>query len=607
MAVVGGRYAEAYTGSSKTTDLGFSYSARGEVTDVYEATPHSSGYYHTSASYWANGLLNVLNLKNGGGTTSFIPQMTYGADGEGRVAYLTASTGQNPIPSASPVSYNVFSEPTGFTLGSGDSDSFGYDSNTGRMTGYNFSVNSQTVRGTLTWNANGTLGTLAITDPYNSANVQTCTYGTTNPSVAGYDDLARLANVTCKNGSTAVWIQNFSFDTFGNLSKTGNGGSAESFLPAYNPSTNRVTTVGGFSPGYDANGNLMSDPVQSYSWDADGNSIGAGSATVTFDALDRAVEKAVGTNYTEFVYSPMGGKLALMNGQTLSKGFVPLPAGGAAVYTSGPTLSYYRHSDWLGSSRFASTPSRGMYYDGASAPYGENYAETGTTDRNFTGQNQDTVSSGSYPLYDFLMREHHPVWGRWLSPDPSGLGAADAGNPQTWNRYAYVANDPLRFADPAGLDLVELCVQDERDEEMDPCYFFDSDFLLQMGFTLNYNDQGQITGATVSDTVIFVDASGNEIVVSPNTALSVSVVTDVQSITVSGNDNSHQGSTYTFMMTFSPSDGATGTQSPEPTPVMLPHPPNLDAVQKACYEHVKNDSGRFIKDFSALRAFTPPS
>ena len=49
------RLAEAYTGQSKTTDLGFSYSPRGEVTDVYQSTPNSGGYYHVSASYWPNG------------------------------------------------------------------------------------------------------------------------------------------------------------------------------------------------------------------------------------------------------------------------------------------------------------------------------------------------------------------------------------------------------------------------------------------------------------------------------------------------------------------------------------------------------------------------
>ena len=73
-------------------------------------------------------------------------------------------------------------------------------------------------------------------------------------------------------------------------------------------------------------------------------------------------------------------KLALMNGSTLTKAFVSLPGGAQAVYnTSG--LQYYRHPDWLGSSRLATTPSRTKYFDVAYAPFGENYAGSGTQDR----------------------------------------------------------------------------------------------------------------------------------------------------------------------------------------------------------------------------------
>ena len=141
-----------------------------------------------------------------------------------------------------------------------------------------------------------------------------------------------------------------------------------------------------------------------------------------------------------------------MNGQTLTKGFVLLSGGATAVYNSSG-LAYYHHAEWLGSSRFASLPTgtSRLYYDGACAPYGENYAESGTTDRVFAGMGQDTVSSSSYPLYDALYREYHPTWGRWVSPDPAGLGAVDPTNPQSWNRYAYVTNNPLALTDPLGL------------------------------------------------------------------------------------------------------------------------------------------------------------
>jgi hypothetical protein len=41
--------------------------------------------------------------------------------------------------------------------------------------------------------------------------------------------------------------------------------------------------------------------------------------------------------------------------------------------------------------------------------------------------------------------------GRWVSPDPAGLAAVIPTNPQSWNRYAYVNNNPLRLTDPLGL------------------------------------------------------------------------------------------------------------------------------------------------------------
>ena len=41
--------------------------------------------------------------------------------------------------------------------------------------------------------------------------------------------------------------------------------------------------------------------------------------------------------------------------------------------------------------------------------------------------------------------------GRWLVPDPAGLAAVDITNPQTWNRYAYVGNNPLTYVDLEGL------------------------------------------------------------------------------------------------------------------------------------------------------------
>jgi RHS repeat-associated protein len=103
-----------------------------------------------------------------------------------------------------------------------------------------------------------------------------------------------------------------------------------------------------------------------------------------------------------------------------------------------------------------------VYYDGSYAPFGESYNETGTADRAFTGQNQDTSTDATSGLYDFLFREYRPAYGRWVSPDPAGLAAVNFNNPQSLNRYAYVMNNPMSNLDPFGLCSVMSTIVDSH-------------------------------------------------------------------------------------------------------------------------------------------------
>jgi RHS repeat-associated protein len=143
----------------------------------------------------------------------------------------------------------------------------------------------------------------------------------------------------------------------------------------------------------------------------------------------------------DFLYNMDGSKLAVFQCCSLNylKLSLPLPGGASAVYNwSG--LQYYRHPDWLGTTRLATSPGRGVVYDGAVAPFGEAYAQTGNIQGySFTGQEQEVALE----LFDFAYREYHTTQGRWISPDPAGLAAVDPADPQTWNRYAYVRNNPL--------------------------------------------------------------------------------------------------------------------------------------------------------------------
>ncbi len=67
----------------------------------------------------------------------------------------------------------------------------------------------------------------------------------------------------------------------------------------------------------------------------------------------------------------------------------------------------------------------------------------GVTDLGFTGQRQEI----SFGLYDYNARYFSPALGRFISPDSI---VPDPSNPQAWNRYAYVFNNPLKYTDPTG-------------------------------------------------------------------------------------------------------------------------------------------------------------
>jgi RHS repeat-associated protein len=439
--------AEAYTATSqngtKMTDEGFSYSPRGELTDVYESTPHSGGYYHTTASYFENRVIKTL---------SGIPGQngfTFGVDSEGRRA--TAKQGSTNLVSST--TFNAANQPLIITLGQGDTDTYQYDPNTGRMTNYNFTVGAtpKSMIGALTWNTNGSLSKLAITDGFNSGGTQTCKYGDPANNIAGYDDLGRLIKVDC---GASTWQQNFSYDAFGNLTKSvPTGGTGIAWIPGYNAANNRYTLSG---TSYDADGDVLKDTFHTYTWSADAHPLtidssacGTNGTCLTYDALGRMVEKNVSGTYTEVLYGPIG-KLAIMNGQSLVNAYVPLP--GDATLNLSPGYTYLWHKDWLGSVRLSSALfGRAANYDRAFAPFGETYNNFGSTANNdFTGDTQDTVAG----TYDTPGRELNATQGRWLLPDPAGLQAVDATNPQSWNRYAYGLNNPLSNVDPSGFECV---------------------------------------------------------------------------------------------------------------------------------------------------------
>jgi RHS repeat-associated protein len=439
-----GRIAEAYTaptsGGTKVTDEGFSYTARGEVSDVYQWSTNSNGWYHTNATYFANHALNTLSGVPG---TSGSP-WTYSLDGKGRPYSAIESPSAKMVSSTT---YNAADEPCTVTLGLGDTDVYQYDGSTtcvttpsnnylttGRMSSYAFTIGSTptTFTGSLTWNANGTLRGLATVDGINSGSeTETCAYGTS--SSPGYDEFGRLLQVNCVNGSTNVWNQTFTYDIYNNITKSvPSGGTGIAWAPGYSATNNQYTLAG---TSYDSNGNLLTDTFHTYTWNQDNHPKAMTDAgiTMTYDAFGRMIEKATGSTYQQTLISPIG-PVALMQKQNLTQYRMPLPGGDIDV----TGINFY-HRDYLGSMPLVS--SRGGRASVAArlfAPYGESYNNVGITgDLNFTGDYQDLVAG----TFDTPNRELNPTQGRWISPDPAHA---------SWNAYSYTTN-PMLFRDPTGL------------------------------------------------------------------------------------------------------------------------------------------------------------
>lgn len=105
----------------------------------------------------------------------------------------------------------------------------------------------------------------------------------------------------------------------------------------------------------------------------------------------------------------------------------------------------YYHTDALGSVVAASDQSGALLWRKQYAPFGEQLDSTAGGDERlaYTGKQHDNVLGLTY----FGARYYDPHIGRFVSVDPAGF---DPSNPTSFNRYAYVNNNPYKYVDPDG-------------------------------------------------------------------------------------------------------------------------------------------------------------
>ncbi|MFQ5527298.1 MAG: RHS repeat-associated core domain-containing protein, partial [Thermoanaerobaculia bacterium] len=114
------------------------------------------------------------------------------------------------------------------------------------------------------------------------------------------------------------------------------------------------------------------------------------------------------------------------------------------------------HTDHLGSLRLVT----GSGATGVTAfrlgPFGEEIS-SGNEETRFTGHERDVAGMGNFGDLDYMhARYYSPVMGRFISPDP--IESGKVGVPQSWNKYAYARNNPLRFVDRDGREPITFTV-----------------------------------------------------------------------------------------------------------------------------------------------------
>ncbi|MFE0824140.1 RHS repeat-associated core domain-containing protein [Streptomyces sp. NPDC058847] len=272
----------------------------------------------------------------------------------------------------------------------------------------------------------------------------------------GYDTTGVIKTISYARGTQAIGDLNYARDSRA-LQIGLTGSLAKVALPAAETGTefgkdNRITTYDGRTFTYDAAGQLKSDGIRSYTWNARGKLTGLATAGTA----------------SSFVYAPLGGRLSkTLDGTTsryLTDGTNPLVEQNgvgetsATVATSGLDEFLTRTED--GTAQVYLTDALGTVvgladangtvvttyaYDPGGTPKAS--GQTSSNPYTFTGREDD----GTGLLY-YRNRYYDPQTGRFISQDPIGHAGGT-------NLYQYALSSPTTYTDPSGNSpLVAGCV-----------------------------------------------------------------------------------------------------------------------------------------------------
>jgi RHS repeat-associated protein len=291
-----------------------------------------------------------------------------------------------------------------------------------------------------------TEGASAVTFTYDDAGRRT-TLAQPNGVVTtyGYDAANQLTSLTYMQGPTTLGTLTYAYDAAGNRTSVGGAWARTGLPPALASASydagNRMTVWAGQAWSYDANGNLASDGLISYAWNARGQLAGLNGATTAsfaYDAMGRRRARTT-SGTTIYLYDGVNAAQELVGGSST-----------ATTLTGGIDEAFQRTegaaaravlSDALGSTVALVDGSGTVQTQYTYDPFGAT-STSGSASSNpaqYTGREND--GSG---LYYYRARYYASNAARFISEDPAGFAGGI-------NPYTYVKNNPVNFVDPMGL------------------------------------------------------------------------------------------------------------------------------------------------------------
>ena len=235
-----------------------------------------------------------------------------------------------------------------------------------------------------------------------------------------YDSTYRLKQAVAANWT---WGISWNFDAFGNRTAQTPYGLATGKVGAQTLGyfNNRISGLA-----YNPAGGVTNDAVHVYSYDGENRiiSVDGGAIQYAYDGEGRRVKKTVGSETTYYFY----------HGTEMISEFTATATG--ALQASATDRLRYHIAEQTGTTVLTLSPSGMVLENNRVLPYGEPWepAVGSANAMRFTSYYADAESGLDYAMARFYASRN----GRFMSPGAN----VDLADPQSWNAYVHVQNDP---------------------------------------------------------------------------------------------------------------------------------------------------------------------